>query len=96
MTWAIVKPHSAWLAQAMDAWAAVEPHAPQGAQRRDLAAIDRDNFALLSRPWRHSHRARSARSDRTSPACAPVGEVVGMPDRNDARLGAYDDDVEDW
>jgi hypothetical protein len=26
----------------------------------------------------------------------PVGEVVGMPDRNDARLGAYDDDVEDW
>jgi len=29
VTWAIVKPHSAWLAQAMDAWAAVEPHAPR-------------------------------------------------------------------
>jgi len=47
VTWAIVKPHSAWLAQAKDAWAALEPQAPQGAQLCDLAAIDHDTFALL-------------------------------------------------
>jgi len=28
MTWAIVKPRSAWIAQATDAWAVLEPQAP--------------------------------------------------------------------
>ncbi len=42
MTWAIVTPHSAWLAQATTAWAALEPQAPQSSQLRDHA-----NFALL-------------------------------------------------
>ncbi len=41
MPYTIVKPRDAWMQQATDAWAALEPQAPQGAQLRDLAAIDR-------------------------------------------------------
>ncbi len=94
MTWAIVKPHSAWLAQAMDAWAAGEPHAPQGAQLRDLAAIDRDNLALLIEALAALTPGQVSQELQDLAGLRPVGEVVGMPDRNDTRLDAGD--AGDW
>ncbi len=97
MTWAIVKPHSAWLAQATDAWAALEPQAPQGAHLRDLAAIDHHNFARLIEALAALTPGQVSQELQDLATLRPVGEILGMPDRDDARLDAPDDDdVEDW
>jgi hypothetical protein len=99
MPWVVTKPRSAWM-QAKDAWAALEPHAPQGAQRRDLAAIDRDTFARLIEALAALMPGHVSQELQDLAGLRPIGEVLGMPDRDDARLGVHDDDdddnVEDW
>jgi len=96
MPWAIVKPRDAWIAQAKTAWAALEPQAPQGAQLRDLAAIDKDNFALLIEALAALTPGQVSQELQDLAGLRPVGEVLGLPDRGDGRIDARDDDVEDW
>jgi len=95
VTWAIVKPHSAWLAQATDAWTALEPQAPQGAQLRDLAAIDHDNFARLIEALATLTPGQVSQERQDLAGLRPVGEVLGMPDVSDTRLDAGGD-AGDW
>jgi len=95
VTWAIVKPPSAWLAQATDAWTALEPRAPQGAQRRDLAAIDHDNFALLIEALAALTPGQVSQELQDLAGLRPVGEVLGMPDVSDTRIDAGGD-AGDW
>ncbi len=94
MTWAIVKPHSAWLAQATDAWAALEPQAPQDVQLRDLAAIDHDHVALLIEALCVLTPGQISQELQDLAGLRPVGEVLGMPDRGDTRLDTGD--AGDW
>jgi hypothetical protein len=94
MPWAVTKPRSAWLAQATDAWAALEPHAPQGAQRRDLAAIDHDTVALLIEALAALTPGQVSQERQDLAGLRPVGEVLGMPDRGDTRLDIGD--AGDW
>ncbi len=94
MTWAIVKPHSAWLAQAKAAWAALEPQAPEGSQVRDLAAIDHAHFALLIEALCALTPGQVSQELQDLAGLRPVGEVLGMPDRGDTRLDAGD--AGDW
>ncbi len=94
MTWAIVKPHSAWLTQAKDAWAALEPQAPQDAQLRDLAAIDHHHFALLIEALCALTPGQVSQDLQNLAGLRPVGEVLGIPDRGDTRLDAGD--AGDW
>ncbi len=89
MPYTIVKPRDAWMQQATDAWAALEPQAPQGAQLRALAAIDRDNFALLIEALAALTSGQVSQELQDLAGLRPVGEILGMPDRDD-------DDVEDW
>jgi len=97
MPWAISKPPSAWLAQAKAAWVALEPQAPQGAQRRALTAIDQHHFALLIEALAALTPGQVSQERQDLAGLRPVGEVLGMLDRDDARLDARDDDdVEDW
>ncbi len=95
MTWTISKPHSAWLTQAKDAWAALEPQAPQGSQVRALAAIDHHTFARLIEALAALTPGQVSQELQDLASLHPVGEVLGMPDRDDARIDARDD-VEDW
>ena len=95
MTWAIVKPHSAWLAQATDAWTALEPQAPQGAQRRDLAAIDHHTFARLIEALVALTPGQVSQERQDLAGLRPVGEVLGIPDVSDTRLDAGGD-AGDW
>jgi len=94
MTWAIVKPHSAWLTQAKAAWAALEPQAPEGSQVRDLAAIDHAHFALLIEALCALTPGQVSQELQDLAGLRPVGEVLGMPDRGDTRLDAGD--AGDW
>jgi len=86
MTWAIVKPRDAWLAQATDAWTALEPQAPQGAQRRDLAAIDHHTFARLIEALVALTPGQVSQERQDLAGLRPVGEVLGMSDVSDTRL----------
>ncbi len=86
MTWAIVKPPSAWMQQAKEAWAALEPQAPIGAQVRDLAAIDHHHFARLIEALCALTPGQVSQELQDLAGLRPVGEVLGMPDRGDARL----------
>jgi len=95
VTWAIVKPHSAWFAQAKDAWAALEPQAPQGAQLRDLAAIDHDTFALLIEALCALTPGQVSQERQDLAGLRPVGEVLRMPDVSDTRIDARGD-AGDW
>jgi len=95
VTWAIVKPPSAWLAQATDAWTALEPQAPQGAQLRDLAAIDHDNFALLIEALAALTPGQVSQELQDLAGLRPVGEVLGIPDLSDTRRDAGGD-AGDW
>ncbi len=88
MPWAVTKPRSAWLAQAKTAWAALAPQAPEGAQVRDLAAIDHENVAWLIEALTALKPGEVSQELQDLAGLRPVGEVLGMPD--DA------DDVEDW
>jgi len=90
MSWAIVKPRSAWLAQARDAWAALEPQAPQGAQLRDLAAIDHHHVALLIEALAALTPGQVSQELQDLAGLRPVGEVLGMPDRGDTCIDAGD------
>ncbi len=88
MTWAIVTPHSAWLAQATTAWAALEPQAPQGSQLRDLATIDHAtidhaNFALLIEALAALTPGQVSQELQNLAGLRPVGAVLGIPDRGD-------------
>ncbi len=83
MTWAIVTPHSAWLAQATTAWAALEPQAPQGSQLRDLATIDLANFALLIEALAALTPGQVSQELQNLAGLRPVGAVLGIPDRGD-------------
>jgi len=94
MTWAIVKPHSAWLAQAKDAWAAREPQAPQGSQLRDLAAIDHAHVARLIEALCTLTPGQVSQDLQDLAGLRPVGEVLGMPDRGDTLIDAGD--AGDW
>ncbi len=95
MTWAISKPRDAWLAQAKAAWAALEPKAPEGSQVRDLAAIDQHNFALLIEALCALTPGQVSQELQDLAGLRPVGEVLGMPDRGDARIDAGGD-AGDW
>ncbi len=88
MPWAVTKPRSAWMQQATDAWAALEPQAPQGAQRRDLAAIDHQNFGRLIEALVALTPGQVNQELQDLAGLRPVGEVRGMPDRGDTRLDA--------
>jgi len=90
VTWAIVKPHSAWLAQATDAWTALEPQAPQGAQLRDLAAIDHQNFGRLIEALVALTPGQVSQELQDLAGLRPVGEVLGMPEPGDTRIDAGD------
>jgi len=94
MTWAIVKPHNAWVRQAKEAWAALEPQAPQGSQLRDLAAIDHHRFALLIEALCALTSGQVCRDLHDLAGVRPVGEVLGMPDRGDTLLDTGD--AGDW
>ncbi len=93
MTWAIVTPHSAWLAQATTAWAALEPQAPQGSQLRDHATIDHAtidhatidhaNFALLIEALAALTPGQVSQELQNLAGLRPVGAVLGIPDRGD-------------
>jgi len=96
MPWAIVKPRDAWLAQARDAWAALEPQAPQGAQLRDLAAIDHQNFGLLIEALVALTPGQVSQELQGLAGLRPVGEVLGMPASSDADEDADDTDLGDW
>ena len=87
MTWAIVKPHSAWLAQATDAWTALEPQAPRGAQLRDLAAIDHHTFARLIEALVALTPGQVSQELQELAGLRPVDEVLGMPDLGDTDGG---------
>ncbi len=78
MTWAIVTPHSAWLAQATTAWAALEPQAPQSSQLRDHA-----NFALLIEALAALTSGQVSQELQNLAGLRPVGAVLGIPDRGD-------------
>jgi len=84
MTWAIVKPRSAWMQQAKDARAALEPQAPQGVRLRDLAAIDHHHVALLIEALCALTPGQVSQELQDLAGLRPVGEVLGMPDRGDA------------
>jgi len=88
MPWAVTRPPSAWLAQATDAWAALEPQAPQGAQRRDLAAIDHHTFARLIEALVALTPGQVSQELQDLAGLRPVGEARGMPDVSDTRLDA--------
>ncbi len=90
MSWAIVKPRDAWLAQARDAWAALEPQAPQGAQLRDLAAIDHHHVALLIEALAALTPGQVSQELQDLAGLRPVGDVLGMLDDDD------DADTEMW
>ncbi len=92
MPWAIVKPPSAWLAQAKEAWAALAPQAPQGSRLRDLAAIDHDNFARLIEALCALTPGQVSQERQDLAGLRPVGKALGMPDRGDTDA----DDVEEW
>jgi len=96
MPYAIIKPRSIWIAQAKDAWAALEPQAAQGVQLRDFAAIDHHHVALLIEALAALMPGHVSQELQDLAGLRPVGAVLGMPDRDDARLDARDDDVEDW
>jgi len=98
MPWAVTKPRDAWMQQATDAWAALEPQAPQVAQLRDLAAIDHHHVALLIEALAALTPGQVSQELHDLATLRPSGEVLGMPDRDDARLDPRDDDdnVEDW
>ncbi len=95
MTWAIVKPPSAWLAQATDAWTALELQAPRGAQLRDLAAIDHHTFARLIEALVALTPGQVSQELQDLAGLRPVGEVLGIPDVSDTRLDAGGD-AGDW
>jgi len=95
VTWAIVKPPSAWLAQAKDAWASLEPQAPEGAQLRDLAAIDHAHFALLIEALCALTPGQVSQELQDRAGLRPVGEILGMPDLGDTRIDAGGD-AGDW
>ncbi len=95
MPWSIVQPRDAWLAQARDAWAALEPQAPQGAQLRDLAAIDHQNFGLLIEALVALTPGQVSQELQDLAGLRPVGEVLGMPDVGDTRIDAGDADAWD-
>jgi len=97
VTWAIVKPPSAWLAQATDTWTALEPQAPQGAQLHDLAAIDHHTFARLIEALVALTPSQVSQELQDLAGLRPVGEVRGMPDEGDTRRDAGGDaDTADW
>ena len=83
MTWAIVTPHSAWLAQATTAWAALEPQAPQGSQLRDHATSDHANFALLIEALAALTPGQVSQELQNLAGLRSVGAVLGIPDRGD-------------
>ncbi len=95
MTWTISTPRSVWLAQARDAWDALAPHACKGTELRALAALDRENFALLIEALAALTQGQVSQELRDIAGLRPVGEVLGMPDRGDTRLDA-DGDAGDW
>jgi len=94
MTWAISKPRDAWMRQAKDAWAALEPQAPKGAQVRDLAAIDHHNFARLIEALAALTPGQVSQDLQDLAGLRPVGEVLGMPDRDDTLIDTGD--AGDW
>jgi len=94
MTWAIVKPRDAWLAQPQAAGAAWAPRAPPGAQLRALAAIDHYHFARLIEALCALTPGQVSQELQDLAGLHPVGAVLGMPD-----LGDTDGDdavVWDW
>ncbi len=95
MPWATTKPRSAWMQQAKDAWAALEPHAPQGAQLRDLAAIDHDTVAPLIEALAALTPGQVSQERQDLAGLRPVGAVLGMPNVSDTRLDAGGD-AGDW
>ncbi len=95
MTWAIVKPRSAWTAQATTAWAALEPQAPPGSQLRDLAAIDHHHVARLIEALAALTPGEVSQELQDLAGLRPVGEILGMPDMGDTRINAGGD-AGDW
>ncbi len=95
MTWAFVKPRSAWIAQAKDAWAVLEPQAPRGSHLRDLATIDRHTFAPLSEALAALTPRQVSQERQDLAGLRPVGEVLGMPDQGDTHIDAGGD-AGDW
>jgi len=94
VTWAISTPRSAWIAQAKVAWDALEPQAPQGAQLRDLAAIDHAHFALLIEALAALTPGQVSQELQDLAGLRPVGAVLRMPDLGDT--DGDDADVWDW
>jgi len=94
VTWAIVKPRSAWIAQAKAAWATLEPQAPQGAHLRALAAIDHHNFARLIEALAALKPGQVSQELQDLAGLRPVSEVLGMLDLGDAT--SNDTDAWDW
>ncbi len=90
MTWAISKPRDAWVRQAREAWAALEAQAPHGSALRALAAIDQHTFALLIEALAALTPGQVGQELQDLAGLRPVGEVLGMPDRDDARIDADD------
>jgi len=73
--------------QAKDAWAALGPQAPQGAQRRDLAAIDHQNFGRLIEALVALTPGQVSQELQELAGLRPVDEVLGMPDLGDTDGG---------
>ncbi len=94
MTWAIVKPRSAWIAQAKNAWTALALQAPQESALCDLAAIDHDNFALLIEALAALTPGQVSQELQDLADLRPVGKVLGMPEPGNAT--GDDDDAWDW
>ena len=92
MTWAIVKPRDAWVRQAKRLGRS-RAQVPQDAPLRDLAT-----FALLIEALAALTPGQVSQELQDLATLRPVGAVLGMPDRDDARLAPRDDDddVEDW
>jgi len=94
MTWAIVKPRSAWIAQAKNSLGGPGATGPQEPALRALAAIDHDNFALLIEALAALMPEQVSQELQDLAGLRPVGEVLGMPELGDATGG--DDDAWDW
>jgi len=73
--------------QVKDAWAALEPQAPQGAQLRDLAAIDHHTFARLIEALVALTPGQVSQELQELAGLRPVDEVLGMPDLGDTDGG---------
>ena len=73
--------------QAKDAWAALGPQAPQGAQLRDLAAIDQQNFGRLIEALVALTPGQVSQELQELAGLRPVDEVLGMPDLGDTDGG---------